>query len=262
MPHDSSATTPAPGSPAWWARSQAASQSAPVKRRGRPPVEVGRIIDAALQLVDEVGPQALTLRMLAEALGSGTATLYRHFASKDELLAHVVDRVLGEVGVTPEQLAGLPWREAAEAVADDLYRTLRRHPDVLPLLVAQVPVGPNGLAGRERVIGLLLGFGFSTALAARAFTAIGHYTIGFAAQQHGPGTPRSEDSDQLRDYYRRLDPARYPATTAAADDLTDVPLDDEFHFGLTLLLDGLELTRRREERAHDAHCPTGPKPRG
>ncbi|WP_369263855.1 TetR/AcrR family transcriptional regulator [Streptomyces sp. R35] len=236
---------PVPGSPAWWA----SREPAPAYRRGRPPMDAGRIVDAALKLIDEVGIQALTLRMLADALDSGTATLYRHFNGKDELLALVADRILGEVRIPPEELDGLAWREAVTAAAEAFYDNLRRHPHALPLLAAQVPVGPNGLRVRERLIKLLLGHGFSVALAARAFTAIGHYVIGFAIQQYGPGTPRPEDQVQLRDYYHSLDAAAYPATTAAADDLTSVPLHEEFRFGLDLLLDGLELARREAGQA-------------
>ncbi|MFJ2830547.1 TetR/AcrR family transcriptional regulator [Streptomyces sp. NPDC087263] len=231
-----------PGSPAWWA----SRPPAPTYRRGRPPVDAGRIIDMALKLVDEVGVQALTLRMLADALESGTATLYRHFGGKDELLTHVVDRIFGDVRVPPGALDGPSWREAAEAGAEAFYETLCRHPGALSLLVAQVPVGPNGLLNRERTLGLLLSHGFSVGLAARAFTAIGHYVIGFAIQQHGPGAARPEDEAQLRDYYRSLDPAVYPATTAVAEELTSVPLREEFRFGLDLLLDGLEKIRQAE----------------
>ncbi|WP_329351895.1 TetR/AcrR family transcriptional regulator C-terminal domain-containing protein [Streptomyces sp. NBC_01261] len=206
-------------------------------------MDVGRIVDTALKLIDEVGIQALTLRMLADALESGTATLYRHFNGKDELLAFVADRMLGEVRVNPEELDGLSWREAVTVSAETLYDTLGRHPNALSLLAAQVPVGPNGLRARERLITLFLSHGFSVGLAARAFTAIGHYVIGFAIQQHGPGTPRPEDQVRLRDYYNSLDPAAYPATTAASHELTSVPPHEEFRFGLDLLLDGLEQVR-------------------
>ncbi|MFE7815021.1 TetR/AcrR family transcriptional regulator [Streptomyces sp. NPDC057433] len=233
-------------------------------------MDVGLIIGTALKLIDEVGIQALTLRMLADALDSGTATLYRHFDGKDELLALVADRVLGEVGIPPEDLDGLSWRETVVAAAEALYDTLRRHPHAVPLLAAQVPVGPNGLRARERLLTLLLSHGFSIGLAARAFTAIGHYVIGFAIQQHGPGTPRPEDQAQLRDHYHSLDPAAYPATTAAADELTSVPLHEEFRFGLDLVIDGLEQARRNDSRTpedggpwlqdHSSTRGAGPRP--
>ncbi|MFJ8021453.1 TetR/AcrR family transcriptional regulator [Streptomyces sp. NPDC096311] len=212
-------------------------------------MDVGRIVDTALKLIDEVGIQALTLRMLADTLNSGTATLYRHFNGKDELLALVADRILGEVRIPAEELDGLSWREAVSAAAEALYGTLCRHPNALSLLAAQVPVGPNALRGRERLVTLFTGHGFPIGLAARAFTAIGHYVIGFAIQQYGPGTPRPEDQLQLRDYYKSLDPVAYPATTAAADELTSVPLHEEFRFGLDLLLDGLEGQRQLQAEA-------------
>ncbi|MDW4907711.1 TetR/AcrR family transcriptional regulator [Streptomyces sp. ADMS] len=206
-------------------------------------MDAGRIVDTALKLIDEVGIQTVTLRMLADALDSGTATLYRHFNGKDELLALVADRILGEVNVPSEELDGLTWREAVTVVATAFYGALCRHPHALSLLAAQVPVGPNGLRARERLITLFLSHGFPVGLAARAFTAIGHYVIGFAIQQHGPGTPGPEDQMQLRDFYNSLDPTAYPATTAAAHALTSAPLHEEFRFGLDLLLDGLEKAR-------------------
>ncbi|MEV6735801.1 TetR/AcrR family transcriptional regulator [Streptomyces sp. NPDC051104] len=200
------------------------------------------MVSAALKLVDEVGVQAFSLRMLADVLESGTATLYRHFASKDELMAYVVDRVLGEVHVTGQEDFAT-WQDAITAGAEAFYETLRRHLNVLPLLMAQVPVGPNGLANRERLIQLLLGHGFPVELAARAFTAIGHYVVGFAVQQHGPGSAGPESGPQLLDFYRHLDPATYPATTSAAEELTTVPLEEEFRFGLRLIIKGLESGR-------------------
>jgi AcrR family transcriptional regulator len=203
-------------------------------------MDVGRIVAAALELIDEVGVQALTLRMLADSLGSGTATIYRHFESKEEVLVLVADEILGEVSIAPEDVEGLPWREAMTIAAEAFYEALRGHPNALPLLVAQVPVGPNALRAREGLIRLLLSHGFSVALAARSFTAIGHYVIGFALQQHGPGAPPPEDQCYLRDFYDSLDSATYPATRAAAEELTSVPLHEEFRFGLDLLLDGLE----------------------
>ncbi|MFK0108449.1 helix-turn-helix domain-containing protein [Streptomyces sp. NPDC091217] len=49
---------------------------------GRPPVPPDRIIAMALRIVDEEGTEALSMRALAERLGSGTATLYRHFGKR------------------------------------------------------------------------------------------------------------------------------------------------------------------------------------
>jgi AcrR family transcriptional regulator len=185
------------------------------------------------------------MRLLADRLGSGTATLYRHLASKDELMVYVVDRILGEVDVDTDDdaLRSITWQQATAHGACAFYEVLKRHPNALPLLVSQVPVGPNALTNRERSLAVLLACGFRPDLAARAYTAVAHYVLGFALQQHGPGAPQQEDAAKLRDCYLALDAESYPATVAAADELTSVPLGDEFGFGLQLLLDGIESAR-------------------
>ncbi|MFI6417486.1 TetR/AcrR family transcriptional regulator [Streptomyces sp. NPDC050842] len=230
------ATPPLPGSPAWWA-ARPAPAPAVEPRRGRPSLDTARIVGTALRLVDEHGTQAFSLRMLADALNSGTATLYRHFDGKDEILAYVVDRVLGEAALD-DLAARADWRDAVTVTAHRVHDTLRRHPHTLPLLTAQVPVGPHGLAQRERVLSALLAHGLPSDLAARAFTAVTHYVIGFAAQQYGPAAA-PDDGPQLAAFYRGLDPAAYPAILQAAETLTSVSVDEEFAFGLGLLVEGL-----------------------
>ena len=186
------------------------------------------------------------MRLLADRLGSGTATLYRHLASKDELMVYVVDRILGEVDIETDAdtLSTTTWQEATARGASAFYEVLKSHPNALPLLVSQVPVGPNALANRERSVAVLLTCGFPLDLAARAYTAVAHYVVGFALQQHDPGPPQREEAAKLRDFYRALDANTYAATVAAADELTSVPLDQEFRFGLQLVLDGIELARK------------------
>jgi AcrR family transcriptional regulator len=240
----------------WWS----SRPSAPVYRRGRPPRSLERIVSAALETVDEVGVD-FSMRLLADRLGSGTATLYRHLAGKDELMVYVVDRLLGEVKIDTDEdtLTSATWQQAIARGASAFYEVLKRHPNALPLLVSQVPVGPNALANRERSLAVLLACGFPADLAARAHTAVAHYVVGFALQQHAPGAPSREDAAGLRDFYRALPAERYPATLTAADALTSVPLSEEFSFGLELVLDGIELARmgRRARRSAGRREVTG-----
>jgi len=236
-----------PGTHAWWA-------ARPVRitagRRGRPPRSFERIVAVASELVDEVGINAFNMRLLAARLNTSTTTLYRHVAGKEELMVHVVDQLLAEVeGISePGEARPRTWRDAARHASLQLHRVLSDHPNAVPLLVTQVPIGPNGMAVRERTISTLLEFGFSRPLAARAYTALAHYVIGFAVQQHAPSAPGPEQAAALGEYYRGLDPKLYPHTVAAADDLTGVPLEDEFLEGLEFLIDGIERARRR--RSH------------
>lgn len=231
-----------PGTPRWWL-------SRPPKKTkvggpGRPSASFDKIISTALDMVDEVGVEAFTLRLLADRLGSGTATLYRHADSKAEYLAYVVDKFLGEVpldGKPPEQVS---WQDVLNQIAEVLYRKLKAHPNLVPLLVSQVPVGPNALRIRELGLRVLLANGFPPRLAAQTYTTVAHYVIGFASQQHEAGAPESRESADLRRFYEKLDPTAFPATFAVAQHLPGTSADDEFHFGLKLIIDGLETTVR------------------
>ena len=217
-----------------------ARQTEPSARRspGRPAVPLDRIVATALQIVDEEGADALSMRTLAQRLDSGTATFYRHFASRAELIAHVVDRMFGEITLNTEELTAMSWHQAWRTVAHTMFDTLSRHKNVAPLLVELVPIGPNAMTHRERSIAILLDNGFSPHLAARAYATLARYVLGFAIQLNAPGITGQGDDVQLSATFRDLDRSLFPATIAVADSLP-VPLEDEFAFGLELILNGL-----------------------
>jgi AcrR family transcriptional regulator len=213
---------------------------------GRPPIPLDRIVMTALQIIDDEGAEALSMRTLAQRLNSGTATLYRHFTSRANLIAHVVDLVFGSVEIDPAKLSTMPWQEAAKTVAHAMFDTLRRHPNVAPLIAENALIGPNALAAREVLIAIMLDNGFPPALAARSYATLARYILGFAIQVAGP----SGDLDDvgLAQVFHDLDPGQFPATVKVADSLP-VPLEDEFAFGLELIIDGLAQTLARRGKA-------------
>ncbi|MEB4211252.1 TetR/AcrR family transcriptional regulator [Mycobacterium sp. 94-17] len=202
-----------------------------------------RIMAAAVELVDEHGPEALSMRSLAQRLESGTATLYRHFANRSELVSLVIDHILGEVDPDAEQFAGLPWQEACISLAQHMFDALSRHGNVAPLLIEYTPTGPNALAHRERCLAVLLDNGFAPAVAAHAYATVARYVLGFALQLAGTAAEGGERDAAMSAAFHRLDPSRFPATLTVADDLP-VPLADEFAFGLRLIVAGLERLRK------------------
>jgi AcrR family transcriptional regulator len=216
-----------------------AGQSSANRARGRPALPLDRILAAALELLDEQGADALSMRSLAQRLESGTATLYRHFANRSELVAMVVDHILGEVDLDPHTIAELPWRQACISFAQHMFDALSRHGNVASLLIQYTPMGPNALANRELCLSILLDNGFPPAIAAHAYATLARYVLGFAIQFSGPTAAAGQQDAELSAAFHQLDPARYPATVKVADDLP-VPLADEFAFGLRLIVAGLE----------------------
>jgi len=173
------------------------------------------------------------MRTLAQRMDSGTATLYRHFAGRADVVAHVVDRVFGSIELDTTELATMTWQEACKAAAHSMFDALCRHRNVAPLLAGEVPIGPNALVVRERMIAFLLDNGFPPALAARSYATLARYILGFAIQ-----LTSTHDEADVAQVFQNLDPHQFPATVKVADSLP-VPFEDEFAFGLELLIDGL-----------------------
>ncbi len=176
------------------------------------------------------------MRTLAQRLESGTATLYRHFGNRAALITHVIDRVFGEADLDPRVLAELSWDQACRAIAQSMFDTLGRHRKIAPLLMEQTPTGPNAMVLRERCLAVLLAGGLPPSLAARAYATLARYVLGFAIQLAGSGD--DAEPERASAHFRHVSPAEFPATLAVVDSLP-VPLEDEFAFGLELIIGGL-----------------------
>jgi hypothetical protein len=147
--------------------------------------------------------------------------------------------VFGSVEIDAARLSAMPWQEACKTAAYAMFDVLRQHRNVAPLLGADVMIGPNALAGREGLIAILLDNRFPPALAARSYATLARHILGFAIQL----TSHRDDLDDagLSQVFHNLDPGQFPATVKVADNLP-VPLEDEFAFGLELIVDGLTQT--------------------
>jgi AcrR family transcriptional regulator len=217
-------------------------EQGPRRSRGRPALPLDRIIGAAVAVLDEDGADALSMRNLAQRMDSGTATLYRHFTGRADLVAQVVDSVLAEAHVADEALAGMAWQQACETLAHSLFDVFRRHPNIAPLLIEQIPMGPNAMAQREQTIALLLRSGFAAPLAAQACATVARYVLGFATQMSPPDARSGGD-----EVWPTLDPQTFPAIASVADHLP-VPLEQEFAFGLKLLIEGLSQVAHHDDK--------------
>ncbi|MFD7514107.1 TetR/AcrR family transcriptional regulator [Streptomyces niveus] len=150
---------------------------------GHPEVPPDRIVAMALRIVDEEGAEALSMRALAERLGSGTAMLYRHFGNRAGLVAQAVDHMFGLVELDDQELASASRPQSLRAVAHGMFRALGRHGNAARLLAEQIPVDPNAIALRERCVAIPLKARFEAAsLATHAYMTLARYVCGLAIQ--------------------------------------------------------------------------------
>ena len=120
-------------------------------RRRRPTrrtaLTLDAIVAAAIETLDEAGVAGLTMRRVAEQLGTGAASLYAHVSGRDELLELVFDELVGQVPL-PEPDPD-HWREQLRQMLLDLYQTLNAHSDAALAGMGRVATSPQG-AGRDR----------------------------------------------------------------------------------------------------------------
>jgi AcrR family transcriptional regulator len=213
-------------------------------RVSRPSLTTERIFEEALALVDEFGLNGLTTRALGRRLGVDPTAVYRHFRSKDELLAALADRIIGSK--SGEQLAitdgdGSPRGQLRSACLG-LRRALLAHPAMTPIAVRRTPQGANTWAMTEHALGLLHQAGIGDHDAARAYRALVFYTLGHAMLEAPYAALDPADAANEREasrlMYESLSASRYPNTVVAASDLYG-SLDEQFAYGLDRLLDGL-----------------------
>lgn len=159
---------------------------------GRPPLGREEVVRAALDLLDEVGLDGLTMRTLAERLGVKAASLYWHLRHKDELQDLMVEAINAQL---PDPDPALPWRESLERQAWAWRRLLLRHRDAARLVMGRFVARPNTLRQVEHVLAALRGAGFSDQDVANAGYLFSTFVPGFVAEE----TTRKSPSPSTRE---------------------------------------------------------------
>ena len=107
-------------------------------------LSLDRIVTATLELVDEQGIGAATMRAVSSRLGVRSMSLYRYVQDRDELFDAVVERIVNELGDDPEvQLRPVEgWRPYLAGMAHGVRRYARAHPHAFPLVATRPPAAP------------------------------------------------------------------------------------------------------------------------
>lgn len=234
--------------------------SSPIRRdTPRLPLTRERIVDAAIGLVDDGGADALTMRAVADRLGTGAMSLYRHVDGREELLDLVLERMAAEIPATPP--TG-DWRADVVALAYDVRAALLARRQLTILLTSRAGRGAGGLPALERALAIFRSAGFAERDAVLANHALGNYVAGAAMWEAAglggeTGEARRQRAVEATRVLEAVPAATYPSVAWAAAALFAGTADERFAFGLEVLLDGLEARRRPSGRG-DRSRPGAP----
>ncbi len=140
-------------------------------------------LQAALDIVDAEGLQALSIRRLGEALGVNGASLYHHFKNKDEILVGVAQLALADV--TAPRDAGDPWRVWLTLNTYRLRAALVEHPALIPIMLRRAPLG-IGLVEVESSVNRLVEEGVPISMVAPLMESLELLAISSALQEVEP----------------------------------------------------------------------------
>src|SRR6186997_759043 len=205
----------------------------------RVPLSKERIFQAAIDVADREGLQALTMRRLGAELGVEAMAVYKHVSSKDDILDGMVELVVSLIEAPGH---GMDWRDAMRRRAISAREVLRRHSWAIGLLDSRRSMGPNQLRYVDAVLGSLRSAGFSVDDAAHAFSLLDSYVYGHVVQEMSwsgrsepsePPGPAPESEISSTDYPHLAEMAAHAAGGTFS-------FDGEFTHGLDVILSALE----------------------
>jgi AcrR family transcriptional regulator len=228
-------------------------------RGPKPRFTVAGITAAAIELADADGLAALSMRRVAERLGTTAMALYSYVPAKAELLDLMVDAVSTEAD---DPSGSADWRERLEQVARDSWARYRRHPWLLQIAASRPVLGPGVLDQYERELRAVEGLGLTDIEMDLVIQLIADYVHG--AVRSAIHIDQSQSATGMTDQQwweacapvleKVYDAERYPIATrvgAAAGEEYQAAVDPAraFEFGLARVLDGIEvlISRRTGE---------------
>ncbi|MEV6221667.1 TetR/AcrR family transcriptional regulator C-terminal domain-containing protein [Nocardia fluminea] len=204
----------------------------------RTPLTRERVLRAAIDLADQQGLAALSMRNLAKTVGVEAMSLYNHVANKDDLYDGIIDLVVAEIYVPR---AGGDWRTELRRRAVSAHEVLLNHRWATGLLGSRVNVGPAMLRYVDATLGCLITAGFTYEQADRAWNALDSHIYGFTVQAVNFPLDPSEYASAAQRFLPLIPAETHPHMHAlAALVITGTHSGTaDFTFGLDLLLEGL-----------------------
>lgn len=216
----------------------------------RAPLSRSRVLEAAIELADDRGLEALSMRNLADSLGVQAMSLYNHVANKDDILNGVLDVIIEEIEAElAEREAGISpadWKLRIRTRCLTARQVLLRHKWAPNLMTTRTSMSATVLRYFDAMLGTMIEGGFSIDLAHHAMHALGSNALGFTQEVFesddlGPEVAAIFSENPPPQGYRHLvemaQHVQHDAETTLGGGCDD---QVEFEFALDLMLDGLE----------------------
>jgi AcrR family transcriptional regulator len=202
-----------------------------------------RIVEAAIQLLDEGGESGLTFRALSERLATGAGAIYWHVANKSELLTAasdvIVARAMDAGADEPEPAAAL------RAMAMNMFDAMDAHPWIGSALT-QAPGALPMVRIFDRIGRQLRALGVAKNREWAVTSAFLHYILGVGGQNAANSTmarrrglERTRALESVSAAWAGLDAGTFPFARSMSPHLAAHDDREDFLTGIMLLIGGI-----------------------
>jgi TetR/AcrR family transcriptional regulator, tetracycline repressor protein len=220
-------------------RQQHRSAEARAQRHG---LSRARVLEEARRLLEAHGPEALSMRALAQRLGVSPMALYNHVSSKEDLIQGIANTVVQDLCIA--EVRGT-WRQRVRGCFRALRQVCLANPRTIPLVEAADVLHPAVFRPMEMTLAALVEAGIEPHEALEAYFLLTNFTMG-------------QVSYQIRGPFRGLDPAE--AVRRGTIGESEFPLvakvvaggawdfDAAFERGLDVIIEGLAARGKQRRR--------------
>ena len=195
---------------------------------------------AGLKLLNEVGLEQLTLRLLAKQIKIQAPTVYWHFKSKEELIDEMATMVLaqGARQLVPAKESA-DWTVWAAAFGGGLRKTLLAYRDGARMVAGSRLTNTEYMKTVEQVGARLIGAGLTVRQAVVLLSTVYNYTVSFVMEEQAVFPRPNERSPQydIAERNAKLDPKEFPILRQSGAILFD-KFNRRYKEGLDLILCG------------------------
>lgn len=188
-----------------------------------------RFVDAALDVIADVGVEKLSMRRVASQLGVSAMAMYKHFANKEELLGAAFEEFIARAEVLPDDQ--LPWDEWLTVSARGMYQALCSEMSWVPWL-GKLRLGGNALRVTERFAAKLAESGLATDASVRVYMATIQFVVGAVCMRASLHAGHLQQGEATAAMPEALSPEIF---TGLANAVAQEPID----ISLPLLIEGV-----------------------
>jgi AcrR family transcriptional regulator len=234
----------------WWMRPDRTAG----RRGARDRAEVlAELVEAAVHIADLEGFDAVSMRRLAQEVGLGTMSLYWYVEGKDDLLDLVLDHLIGEALLEPDELTD--WRTGLTAIARHSRAMFLAHPWLVQVMGRRPYTGPNLLRHIDQSLAVVDGLDLPSAVKMQILRVVDDFTAGQALGEVSDvevartvGMTEAEWHEHMRPHYEAQVEEQDLGHLGRylAEHSFDEEQVDGFEGGLAVVLDGIEALIARQ----------------